>query len=358
MRFIFKTRYEQDIQLFPHSGAAFWYGLLTAAALAAPFLLASFYIGELSLLIIYAIAGLSVMLVVGYTGLVSLCHAAFLGIGAYAHVYCIKRGVPFLASVGVAGLLTGLTGALVALPAIRMRGLYLAIATLAFGSIVEQVFIRWESVTGGTRGMVVPKPNLFGWSVESETGLYHLCLAFLVLSIVGILNLLRAPTGRAFMAIRDSEIAAQSMGVSLARYKALAFSASAFLAGVAGALFAHKIGYLSPDIFTALLSIQLLTLVVVGGVGSIHGAIFGAIFLVLLPTVIAILRDRLPEAIAQKPALEPLIYGLVLVLFVLFEPLGIYGRWRKIKFFFSSFPLYKRATFKRQKAYMRTERLR
>ena len=156
--------------------------------------------------------------------------------------------------------------------------------------------------------------------------------------ILAILNLLRAPTGRAWIAIRDSEIAAQSMGVNLAGYKTLAFAVSAFLAGLAGALFAHKVGYLTPDIFSPILSIQLLMLVMVGGVGSIHGAIFGAIFLVLLPTVIALLRDYLPAGIAQQPALEPGIYGVILVLVVLLEPLGLNGLWRKIKFFFWQFP--------------------
>jgi branched-chain amino acid transport system permease protein len=266
--------------------------------------------------------------------------------------------VPLLPSIALAGIAASLSGIVIALPAIRMRGLYLAIATLAFGSIAEQIFIHWDTVTGGTRGMPVPRPQLFGWTIQSETGFYYLCLAVAALGILGVLNLLRSPTGRAWIAIRDSEIAAQSMGVNLALYKTLAFAASAFLAGVAGALFGHKVGYLSPDIFTPLLSIQLLTLVMVGGIGSIHGAVLGAMFVVLLPTGIAIVRDYLPERIAHQPALEPGVYGLILVLFVLFEPLGLYGRWRKIKFFFSHFPMYKSATFKRQKTYMKTERLR
>ena len=170
------------------------------------------------------------------------------------------------------------------------------------------------------------------------------------------------------------------MGVNLARYKTIAFAYSAALMGLAGALFAHKIGFLAPDIFTILLSIQFLLMVVVGGLGSLHGAVFGAIFVALLPQLIAMLRDSIPASMAdaarsartsadrrhrrgigdfvKKPGLEPGIFGLILVLVILFEPLGIYGRWLKIRLFFSTFPLYKRATFKRQKSYMRSERLR
>ena len=182
------------------------------------------------------------------------------------------------------------------------------------------------------------------------------------------------------MAIRDSEIAAQSMGVNLAAYKTIAFAYSAGLMGVAGALFAHKIGYLAPDIFTVLLSIQFLLMVVVGGLGSLHGALYGAVFVALLPVLISEARDSVPgffgqaaslfgahaasavaaavDRFVKQPALEPGVFGLILVFVILFEPLGIYGRWMKLKLYFSLFPLYKRATFKRQKTYMRSERLR
>lgn len=357
MRFIFKTRYDQDIDLFPHGGAIFWYSLLAVVLLAAPLLIAPFYVGELSFLFIWSLAGLSLMVLTGYTGLISIGHAAFLGIGAYVHAYLVRRGVPFIPSILCGGAAAAAAGVVIGIPAIRMRGLYLAIATLAFSAIAEEVFVRWETLTGGSRGVSVPKPQFFGIEIDNEIGFYYLCLAILVLCILGIVNLLRAPTGRAWISIRDSEIAAQSMGVNLAGYKTLAFAVSAFLAGLSGGLFAHKVGYLTPDIFTPILSIQLLMLVMVGGVGSIHGAIFGAIFLVMLPTVIAIVRDYLPAAIGQQPALEPGVYGLILVLVVLLEPLGLNGLWRKIKFFFSQFPMYKSATFKRQKTYMRTERL-
>ena len=171
-------------------------------------------------------------------------------------------------------------------------------------------------------------------------------------------NLLRTPLGRAMVAIRDSEISAQSMGIHLARYKTFAFAISAFITGLAGALFAHYVRYLAPDAFDVLLSVQFVTIVFVGGLGSLHGVIFGALFVRLLPQFIAIIRDDLPFGIGRLPGLEPSLFGLVLVLVILFEPGGIYGRWIKMKHWFQAYPLKRRASFRRQKSYARSERLR
>jgi branched-chain amino acid transport system permease protein len=380
MRFPFKTSYDQDIGLFRDRVAALWYGLLGVAALALPVVLSEYSVGETTWVFIYAICGVSLMVLVGYTGLVSLGHAAFLGIGAYAHAFFLQHGMPWVVSLILAVLITTASGLVVGLPALRMTGFYLAIATLAFAVIIQEVFSRWESVTHGFAGMPVAKPVIFGVAFDDDRSFYYLCLFFLVLALWLTRNLLRSPTGRAWIAIRDSEIAAQSMGVNLAIYKSMAFAYSAALMGLAGALFAHKIAYLAPDIFSILLSIQFLLLVIVGGLGSLHGAVFGAIFVALLPPVIAILRDSIPDSMAdaarasgiaaigvlgelignflKKPGVEAGIFGLILVLVILLEPLGIYGRWLKIRLFFSTFPMYKSATFKRQKSYMRSERLR
>ncbi|MBX3707857.1 MAG: branched-chain amino acid ABC transporter permease [Pseudomonadales bacterium] len=357
MRFIRKTRYEQDLALFRHGGQRFWYGLLLLVLLAAPLLLDRFYLGELALVFIYAIAGVGLMLLVGYTGLVSLGHAAFLAIGAYAQAYLLVRGWPFPAALAAATLLTAAVGGLVALPAVRMTGIYLAVATLAFAVIVEHLIMNWTSVTGGFRGMAVPAATWLGMDFTGPTAFYLLCLGVLVLVLWLALNLLRSPSGRAMLAVRDSEISAESMGIHIARTKALAFALSAGFTGLAGGLFAHKIGYLAPDAFTFLISIQLLLMVVVGGLGSLHGAVFGAIFIGLLPQGLAVLRDTLPPAVAQLPGLEPGIFGLILILFLIYEPLGIYGRWIKVRAWLDAFPLYRRATHKRQKQYLRTERL-
>src|SRR5471030_2616766 len=302
MRFVFKTSYNQDIQLFRDKVDMGWYIALAVAVIAVPFLLSDYYVGETAWVFIYGLCGVSLMTLVGYTGLVSLGHAAFLGIGAYAHAYFLQRGIPWIGSVVLAVIITTVCGFVVGLPALRMTGIYLAIATLAFAVIIQEVFSRWESVTHGFAGMPVAKPVIFGIPFEDDRSFYYLCLLFLVLALWLARNLLRSPTGRAWIAIRDSEIAAQSMGVNLAIYKSMAFAYSAALMGLAGALFAHKIAYLAPDIFTILLSIQFLLLVIVGGLGSLHGAVFGAIFVALLPPLIAILRDDIPASFADLAA--------------------------------------------------------
>ena len=358
MRILFKTSYLDDVRLFQHSGQVFWYGLLVASLLVAPLVLADFYVGELSYVFILAMAGMGLMLLLGFTGLASLGHGAFMAIGAYTNTYLITKGVPFLVAFPTAGLAALLAGILIAVPANRMTGIYLSIATLAFSQIVEQLIVRWEPVTRGFQGMPVPAPELFGHSLAKPWEFYYFCLAMLVLIVLAAINLTRSPTGRAMVAIRDSEISAQSLGVNLVQYKTIAFALSAGITGLAGALLGHKMRFISPDAFNILLSIQLLLMVVVGGLGSIQGAVLGAIFVGGLPQFIALMRDYLPPAIARTPGLEPGLFGIVMVTVVLFEPLGIYGRWLKIKAYFDYFPLYRRATFKRQRSYLKTERVR
>ena len=358
MRILFKTSYLDDIRLFQHGGQVFWYGVLVVGVLLAPLVLPDFYIGELTQIFILAIAGIGLMLLIGFTGLVSLGHGAFMAIGAYVNTYLITKGVPFPIAFPIAGLAALIAGVIIAVPANRMTGIYLAIATLAFAQIVEQLIIRWEPVTRGFQGMKVPPPELLGVPLTQGWQLYGLSLAVLALVAMGAVNLMRSPTGRALIAIRDSEVSAQSLGVNLFRYKTAVFALSAGITGLAGALLAHRMRYISPDAFNFLMSIQLLLMVVVGGLGSIHGAILGAIFVGGLPQAIALTRDYLPTAIARTPGLEPGLFGLVMVLIVLFEPLGLYGRWLKIRAYFDNFPLYRRATFKRQRAYLKTERVR
>jgi branched-chain amino acid transport system permease protein len=268
MRYLFRTQYQQDIAIWRHNGDRFWYALLAVLALAAPQILGEFYIGELGAVYIFAIAGVGLMLLVGYTGLISLGHAAFLGIGAYVNAVLLDKGVPFLITLPVAGLFTALCGAAIGRPTLRMSGLYLAIATLAFGSIVGTVFQKWTAVTGGFDGFAVPTPYVFGIAVEGATGIYYVSLVVLTFVLWIAANMLRSPTGRAMVAIRDSEVSAQSMGIHLARYKTLVFAVSAGMTGLAGALFAHYVRYLAPDAFDVLLSVQFVTIVFVGGLGS------------------------------------------------------------------------------------------
>lgn len=358
MRFLFKTSYEQDIRLARHGGHVFWYSLLGVALVAAPWWASEYLLAQLSQMLIYGIVGLGLMLLAGFTGLFSIGHAAFFGVGAYTQAVLTNMGWPFPVAMAVAAALSAIVGVVVGLPALRVKGIYLGIATLSFGFIVEEGFARWEKVTGGNAGLTVGAPKAFGWAADTGPSFYFVCLVTAVLSTLACLNLLRSPTGRAFVAIRDSEISAQGMGIHLAYYKTLSFAISAALAGLGGALYGHQIRFLSPDQFNIIQSIDLLLMVVIGGLGSIHGAFLGAIFLIGLPQAIAWFKDLLPAAIGQAPGLKAVVYGLVLIGFVLFEPLGLYGRWLKVRTWFQLFPFYRRGLFRRQKSFQKSERLR
>lgn len=357
MRFIFKTRYEQDINLIQHGGQLFWYGLLIVALLALPLAASPYFLSQVSQVFIYVLVAYGLMLLAGFTGQMSLGHAAFMAVGAYTEAVLAIAGWPFFLSTAVAGLLAAAVGVVIGLPALRVRGLYLGIATLAFGTIIEEIIARAEPITGGNAGLMVPPIQLFGLRFADGVPFYYLALAFAIGGALILINLLRSPTGRAFVAIRDSEISAQSMGVHLATYKTLSFAISAAFAGVGGALYAHNIRFLSPDQFTVIQSIELLMMVVIGGLGSIHGAVFGAIFLIALPQAINASKPFLPTALAEATGLQPTVFGLVLILMVLFEPLGIYGAWLKFRAYFDLFPFYRQGMFRRQKAFQKSDRL-
>ncbi|MBX9991212.1 branched-chain amino acid ABC transporter permease [Phreatobacter oligotrophus] len=357
MRFIFKTRYEQDIELFQHGGKVFWYGLLMAVLLIAPVFASPYVLTQLSQVCIYAIVAVGLMLLAGFTGQLSLGHAAFMAVGAYTQGVLVTAGVPFFVGIVAAALFAAAVGVIVGLPALRVKGLYLGIATLAFGTIIEEIIARAEHVTGGNAGLMVPPVNLFGWRFADGPSFYYLCLAFAVAATLIVINILRSPTGRAFVAIRDSEISAQSMGVNLAFYKTLSFAISAAFAGVAGGLYAHNIRFLSPDQFTVVQSIELVMMVVIGGLGSVHGAIYGAAFLIALPQMINAVKPFLPLFLSEATGLQPTVFGAVLILVVLFEPLGIYGAWLKTRTYFDLFPFYRQGMFRRQKAFQKSDRL-
>jgi len=381
MRFLFKTDYEDDIRLFPHRGYVVTYGVLLAVLVIAPFVLSSYLVSQLVFVCIYATVGVALMILTGFTGQASLGHAAFLAIGAYTAAYLHQLGLPFPVYFLAAGILSGVVGALVGFPALRLQGIYLVIATISFALIVEEVLARWESVTNGNEGMRVRAVQMFGESIPRDSPtFYYICLGLLIVVILGTLNLMRSPTGRAFVAIRDSETAAKSMGVNISLYKVKSFALSAAITGLAGCLFAHKLSFISPEMFTLQLSIEFIMVIIIGGVLSLHGAVLGAIFIVMVDPFLTFLKDDIPglaaglaatfgagaeraaaiqaniAAAASANGLKGAIYGLIIMLFILFEPYGLYGRWLKIKLFFQLFPLYKRATFKRQKIYVKSER--
>ena len=366
MRTVFKTSYDADINLFRHGVQAAWYMALLALAIVLPLLLDVFLLGEVTNMLIWAIAGMGLMILVGQSGQASLGHAAFLAIGCYANVLLQERlGLPFLLSFPLAGLIAGLAGVLLAIPTSRLHGIYLAIATLAIAILADDIIVLAEPLTGGVTGLITPTINIFGLEIDryvTPDRFYWLVLLVVVLTVLAYRNLLRAPLGRALAAVRDSEVSAQAMGVNVARTKATAFGISTAITGLAGALMGHFAGVFNNETFSIIISIQLLLMIVIGGLGSIHGAFFGAIVVALLPQAIALSRDFVGGMFGTGsmaiPGLETAIFGVILILFILFEPMGIYGRWVKIRTYFELFPFYRRDMFRRQKSYLKTERLR
>ncbi len=365
MKTIFKTSYNQDIQLFEDKAEAAKYGLLVLLAAAAPFLLDEYFLGELTYVLIWALAGLGLMVLSGHTGQPSLGHGAFLACGAYMEVWLASQGVPFPISFPLAGLFAGIVGGLIAIPALKMSGIYLAIATLAMGIIAEDVIILLEPWTGGVEGVYAESIFILGIDFDryADEGrpFYWLCLVAVIAVTLLYKNLLRSPTGRAFTAIRDSEVSARAMGINVARYKTLAFGISCFITGLAGALLAHFLGAFNYEAFLILISIQLLLMVTVGGLGAIHGAFFGAIVIGLLPQVVVFARETISEWVgagnATIPGLDTGVFAMILIAFILVEPMGVYGRWLKIRTWFQLFPLYRKDMFKRNKTFLKTERM-
>jgi branched-chain amino acid transport system permease protein len=356
MRFVMKRDYNEDIRLFRYRSTFFWYLALVVGCLLVPEVLDDYVLSQLTFICMYSVATVGLMLLTGYTGQISMGHAAFFAIGAYTSAILTGHGIPFLLALPAAGIPAAIVGIVIGLPALRLSGLYLAIATMAFSFIVEEVLARWEGLTHGNMGMIVEPAAIGPLTFTTETRYYYLTLVVLILTIFAARNILRSPAGRAMIAIRDSEVASQAMGISLAKFKTMAFAISAFFTGIAGALYAHKISFINPESFTILLSIEFLAMIIIGGLGSIHGAVYGAAFVIFLPQLILVTKDYMPAYLAGQTGLESFLYGIMIMLFILFEPLGIYGRWRKTRFYFEMFPLYKKDTFRREKKYFKAER--
>lgn len=295
-------------------------GAALAILLLAPFWLGPYGIYLLSLFCIYVMVTVGLNILTGLTGQISLGHVAFFGIGAYtAALLATKVGVPLLVGVPIGGLLSAFVGFLLGLPALRVRGHYLAMVTLAFGEIVQQVMIQWKDVTNGIDGVHVPAPALLGLALSKERGMYYLNLVVMLALLAAAANLTRGATGRAFKALRSGELAAQAAGVDLQRYKVLAFSVSAFYTGVAGALFGPLVGFISAEYFGLFQSVLYLMMIVLGGLGSLAGSIVGAAIFTVLP-----------ELLRRFEQMHELVYGVLLLMAVVFMPRGIAGllyRW-------------------------------
>ncbi|MBI2771990.1 MAG: branched-chain amino acid ABC transporter permease [Burkholderiales bacterium] len=291
-------------------------GLLLMAAVLAflPLVLPNgFYFDVVTRIAINAVIAIGLNLLIGYTGQISLGHAGFFGLGAYASAVLTARyGWPSLAALAAATGGVALLALLVARPVLRLKGHYLAMATLGLGVIIMIVLTNESAFTGGPDGMVVPAFSIFGWEISGEKTWYAVCALLLLAITWAALNLVRAPGGRALQAIHGSEIAALAVGIDVTAMKVRVFVLSAAIASVMGSLSAHYVGFITPGIAGFLHSIELVTMVVVGGMASVFGAVVGAVVLTLLP-----------QLLSSFEGWETVVFGAVLMLAMIFLPRGV-----------------------------------
>jgi branched-chain amino acid transport system permease protein len=342
----FKTSYGADTTIFLTPASRNWCiaGILAAACL--PLVADNYVLSLMTQIGFYGIAALGLNILVGFTGQISLGHAAFFGFGAFASAWLNNGfGVPVLLAIPLAGLMTTLLGLLFGIPAGRLKGLYLAIATFASQFILEDFFARANWFTGGSSGATASPISLFGYEVGGDKGYFYVVLAFVVVMYVLGTNLLRSRDGRAFVAVRDHYLSAEVMGINLTKYRIMSFGISSFYAGVGGALYGHYLGYVSAEGFTILLSIQFLGMIIIGGMGSVMGTLMGTAFMVLLPEATEAGFSTLKHLVGDMPAVNDVLayikeaaIGLAIVLFLIFEPDGLVHRWRLIKSYWKLYP--------------------
>ena len=325
----------------------------TVAALAVlfflviPLTLHEYFLSVANLVWIAIIGALGLNILVGYTGQVSIGHGAFMSVGAYTAANLANRlGSPWPVNLLAGGLMAALIGAIVGIPSLRIKGLYLAIATLAGQLIIEWTINHVTFISGGVQASIeVARPRLGPWILSSQREMYYFLLVFVALAIVGTMNLMRSRVGRAFIAIRDQDIAAEIIGINIFRYKLLAFAISSFYAGVTGVLYTYFLGIANYEQFQIGVSIDYLAMIIIGGLGSILGSIFGAIFVTLLPIVIRISMENFGDLIFSRqivlnliPNLRLMLFGVLIIVFLIVEPDGLNRLWRNIRSYFRIWP--------------------
>jgi len=345
---VFKTTYRADMALYPLPIARWTVGALAVLfVVVVPLLASEYWLSLLNLIAIAIVGAIGLNILVGYTGQISIGHAAFMSVGAYtAANLAVHFDLPFWLALPAGGFMAAAIGIVVGMPSLRIKGLYLAIATLAAQLIIEWTINHVPAISGGVQASIqVPKPALFGYVFATQAQLYFFLLFFVVLAIVAALNLMRSRIGRAFIAIRDQDIAAEIIGIDIFRYKLLAFAISSFYAGVAGVLYTYYFGIANYEQFQIGVSIEYLAMIIIGGLGSILGAIFGAIFITLLPIAISIVMDGLaawlfPDAnIVQLVSnLRLTLFGALIIFFLVVEPEGLNRLWRNIRSYFRVWP--------------------
>lgn len=322
-----------------------WAIAAVAALVLAPLLIGNYGLTLMVSALIAVIGAVGLNMLTGTTGLISLGQAGFLAVGAYANGILLgDYGMPVWISLPASGVVAALVSVIVGIPSLRLKGLYLAITTLAFAFIINHVILYAEGLTHGPNGIFVSGAKLFGIDLQKGMPLYYLALGLTVATIFAALNISRTRIGRAWMAIRDHDIAARVMGVDLVRYKLLAFAISSFIVGIAGALMSLQIRFINIDVFALILSIEALAIIILGGLGSIAGAVLGAIFLSFLPEGIRLFFETFGDPnstlyTSYVYEIRGIAYGIVIVLFLRFKPEGLIGLWRDARKYWSNWPL-------------------
>ncbi len=345
-----KKDYYEDVQLFDSKVVIFWFAILLGFLYLLPFFVDNYYIYVANYIAINIIVVTGLNLLVGYTGQISLGHAGFFAIGAYGTVtLMVKAGLPFLLALPCSALIAACFGFLLGLPALRLEGPYLAIATLGFGLTITQIIGRIE-IFGGRDGLHTPDITIGSFVINTDKEFYFLLITLTIVLLFFMRNLTKTRVGRAFIAIRDADIAAQTMGINILYYKTLAFAISAFYAGIAGGLYAFVLQFIEPEIFTLMMSIMFLAMVVVGGLGSMMGSIAGATLLCWLDLKLRNILDipymgdwlkSLSESwfsLTGVSNIQYIVFGSIMILIMLFEPLGLYGVWIRTKKYWRTWP--------------------
>ena len=318
--------YRKELRLIRRPWTGVWIGLFTVGLILLPWFGPESFVYIGTLILIYSIGVQGQNLLIGYTGQISFGQGGFLAIGAFTFGHLARLGSPLPLNLLCAGLAAGLFGILVGFPSLRLKGPYLAIVTLGFAIAVYQIFANSSFLSGGRMGLTVPRLTPF-FGLSRVNASYYVNLFLATLFTLASYNLVSSYIGRAFIAIRDNDIAAEVMGVSLTHYKLLSFAISSFYTGVQGGLYALLIGYLEPNMFNFMEAITLLVAVIIGGLGSVEGSILGAAFVILIP-----------QTFSGYKGLVPVLFGTAIVIVLIFEPLGLSGRWLKIRLYLRNWP--------------------
>lgn len=322
-----------------------WVAFMFVVLLAVPQVTGGHTLVIATSILIAAIGAVGLNVLTGTTGLISLGQSGFLAIGGYAcAIFITDLGLPVLLAVPAAGLVTGMASLLIGVPSLRLKGLYLAITTLAFAFIVTHVITYSEPITRGPFGIRVPDVTVLGLRISNPVHFYYVVLGTASLVTLYTINLMRSRTGRAWMAIRDHDIAARTMGIGLVPHKLLAFFISSFIVGIAGALMALQLRFITADVFSLVLSIEALAMILVGGAGSVAGAVLGAIFISLLPEVARYVLDGIGAGLGLSFStyvyeIRGILTGVIIIAMLRIEPDGLMGVWRKSRRYWAQWPL-------------------